>query len=118
MTKKEILLVYNQRKSIRQTAIATGVSEKTVKKVLVTYGVIDTPLIRRIAELRRIGLNQCQIAEMLGVSDSCVNENTPYDRGSYLTPSQTKNAIAIRECRKRKEKKHTARPGGHEAERK
>lgn len=80
-----------------------NISETVVHKVLVAYGVIDTPLTRRIAELRRIGLSQKHIAEMLDISTSSVNKNTPYDRGSYLTPSTSKNAERIRKCRAKKE---------------
>ena len=96
MTQKEILAEYNKRKSIRATAAALNISTDAVHKTLVGYGVIDTPLTRRIAELRRIGLNQKQIAEMLEISTSCVNKNTPYERGTYLIPSKTKNAEKLR----------------------
>lgn len=99
MTQKEILAEYNKRKSIRATAAALNISTDAVHKTLVGYGVIDTPLTRRIAELRRIGLSQKKIAEMLEISTSCVNKNTPYDRGSYLTPSKSKNAENIRKWR-------------------
>ena len=99
MTQKEILSEYNRRKSIRSTAMVLGISQCTVHKVLVGYGVIDTPLIRRISELRRIGMNQKQIAETIGISASCVNKNTPYERGSYLNPSATVNAERIRKSR-------------------
>lgn len=99
MTIKEILMDYNTTKSIRKTAQNLEVSECTVHKALVTYGVIDTPLTRRIAELRRIGQTQSQIAEMLHLSTSHVNKNTPYERGSYLQPSSTVNAQRIRKCR-------------------
>lgn len=102
MTQKEILSKYNRCKSIRKTAASLGVSTAAVHKTLVGYGVIDTPLTRRIAELRRVGLNQKQIAEMLEVSTSCVNKNTPYDRGSYLTPSKSKNAENIRKHRQKR----------------
>ena len=102
MTQKEILSEYNRCKSIRKTAALLDVSTAAVHKTLVGYGVIDTPLTRRIAELRRVGLNQKQIAEMLEISTSCVNKNTPYDRGSYLNPSKSKNAENIRKHRAKK----------------
>lgn len=102
MTQKEILAEYNKQKSIRATARVLGISTDAVYKTLVGYGVINTPTTRRIAELRRIGLNQKQIAEMLKVSTSCVNKNTPYDRGSYLTPSKSKNAENIRKHRQKR----------------
>lgn len=103
MTQKEILSEYNRTKSMRAVSKNLNISETVVHKVLVSYGVIDTPLTRRIAELRRIGLNQKQIAEMLGVSTSCVNKNTPYERGTYLNPSTSANAERIRKHRAKKE---------------
>lgn len=102
MTIKNILDVYNQKKSIRATARELSVSEGVVRKVLVTYRVIDTPLVRRIAELRAAGMPNKDIAELLGISDSCVDVNSPYSKGSYLNPSETVNAIRIREWRARK----------------
>lgn len=102
MNQKEILSEYNRTKSIKAVSRNLKISETVVHKVLVTYGVIDTPLTRRIAELRRVGLSQKHIAEMLGISTSSVNKNTPYERGSYLNPSTSKNAEQIRKCRARK----------------
>lgn len=102
MTLKEILDEYNRRKSIRATAQSLGVSQSTVRKVLVTYRVIETPLVRRIAELRAMGMPSNDIADMLHISKSCVAVNSPYSRGTYLIPSKTPNAVNIRKWRKRK----------------
>lgn len=99
MAQKEILAEYNRRKSIRATAQALQISDYTVHKVLVGYGVINTILTNRISELRRIGMNQKQIAEMLSISVSSVNRNTSYERGLYLNPSMTSNAVYMRKYR-------------------
>lgn len=102
MNQKDILSEYNRTKSIKAVSRNLKISETVVHKVLVAYGVIDTPLTRRIGELRRIGLSQKRIAEMLDISTSNVNKNTPYERGSYLNPSTSKNAEQIRKYRARK----------------
>ncbi len=102
MTQKEILDAYNRQKSIRATARDLGISEAAVRKVLVTYRVIDTPLVRRIAELRAAGMPNKDIAALLDISTNCVDVNSPYARGTYLKPSKTLNAERIRECRARK----------------
>lgn len=102
MTIKEILDEYNKRKSIKGTAKALDVSESVVRKTLITYRVIDSPLIQRISELRAAGMPGNAIAELLGVSESCVAANSPYERGTYLNPSQTQNSQRIRKCRERK----------------
>ena len=101
---KEILSEYNKRKSINATARSLNISTDAVRKTLVGYRVIDTPLTKRIAELRQIGMNQRQIAEMLEISTSTVCKNTPYDRGSYLNPSTSKNAEKLRTWRAKKRK--------------
>ena len=99
MTQKEILSEYNRTKSMKAVSRNLKISETVVHKVLVAYGVIDTSLTRRIAELRRVGLSQKRIAEILGISTSNVNKNTPYERGTYLNPSTSANAERIRKCR-------------------
>lgn len=101
MNQKEILSEYNKRKSINATARSLNISTDAVRKTLVGYGVIDTPLTKRIAELRRIGMNQRQIAETLGISTTSVCKNTPYDRGSYLNQSTSKNAEKLRKWREK-----------------
>lgn len=102
MTTKDILTEYNKRKSIRATAQELGISEGVVRKVLIGYGVISTPRTRRIMELSATGMPEKDIAELLGISLSCVNANTPYTKGTYLTPTKSRNAEAIKLCRERK----------------
>lgn len=103
MTIKDVLDIYNQEKSIRATARRLEISDGVVRKVLITYRVIDTPLVRRIAELRAAGMPSKDIAELLHVSTSCVDSNTPYSKGTYLNPSKTPNAVKLREWRKQKQ---------------
>lgn len=89
MEQKEILAEYNKKKNIFATAQALGVSTDAVRKTLIAYGVIETPLTRRIAEA-------------LGISTAHVCRNTPYDREPYLNPSTSKNAEKLRKWRKKK----------------
>ena len=109
MKLKDVLDEYNCQKSIRATAVRLNISESVVKKVLVTYRVIDTPLIRRIAELRAAGMPSNDIAKLLKISTSCVCVNSPYSRGTYLIPSKTPNSVNIRKWRKRKTDDETKR---------
>lgn len=104
MTIKEILDEYNQKKTIKGTAKSLGISDCVVRKTLITYRVIDSPRIQRIAELRAAGMPGNAIADILGVSRSCITSNSPYQRGTYLNPSQTPNAQRIRKCRGRRKK--------------
>lgn len=104
MTIDDVIIAYKQWGSIKETARRLEISEGVVRKCLVGCGIIDTPLTRRIAELQSQGVTQTDIAQAIGVSVSCVNANTPYDRGMMIEPSQTVNAQRIRKCREKKAK--------------
>lgn len=107
MTIDDVIIAYKQWDSIKETARRLEISEGVVRKCLVGCGIIDAPLTRRIAELRGQGSTQADIAQAIGVSVSCVNANTPYDRGMMIEPSQTVNAQRIRKSR---EKRKQAKP--------
>ena len=92
----------SEDKSLRRTAAALDLSEATTRKILITAGEYDSPRKREIDALRDAGMTVQQIADKLGVSDTAVDSFIPYKRGTYLIPSQTKNAAAIRRCRKAK----------------
>lgn len=89
-------------KSLRRTAAASDLSEAATRKILITAGEYDSPRKREIDALREAGMTVRQIADNLGVSDTAVDSFIPYKRGTYIIPSQTKNAAAIRRCRKAK----------------
>lgn len=102
MNQDDVLRAYNKHKAIKPTALELGCSTDVVRKWLITLGVIDSPLIRRIRELRLVGMPQKDIAAHLGISAACVGKNSPYEKGTYLNDNKTKNALAIQKCRKRK----------------
>lgn len=102
MKTEDVIAAYEKYESIKETARRLMVSESVVRKCLVSHGVINTPLTRKIAELQSQELAQAEIAQALGVSRSCVNANTPYARGMMIDPSQTVNAQRIRKCRANK----------------
>ena len=102
MTTEDVLMEYRKRLSIRETARALDVSGGVVRKCLITHGEIETAMTRRIGALLKEGRSQKEICGILGISYSCVNANSPYERGMQIEPSQTANAQRIRECRARK----------------
>ena len=104
MIRDEILKAYSKTKSMRKTAEIVNCSHTAVRKVLVGAGIISTPLTQRIAGLQAAGMSQKHIAELLGVSSSCVNANTPYQRGTYLDENKSVNALCIKAHRTKKEK--------------
>lgn len=103
MTTEDVVREYGRRQSIRATARELEISGATVRKCLITHGLLDTPRTRSVARLEAAGLTRREIADELHISASCVDSNAPYMRGTYLEPSRTKNAEAIRRCRAKKE---------------
>ena len=104
MKTEDVIAAYEKYESIKETARRIRVSESVVRKCLVSHGIINTPLTRKIAELQSQGLAQAEIAQAIAISRSCVNANTPYVRGMMIDPSQTVNAQRIRKYRKKKVK--------------
>lgn len=108
MIEQDILAKKRLGLSGKAIARELGVSECVVRKVLIGAGYIDTPRTRRVAELRRAGMPQEDIAELLHISVTCVGANLPYERGSYLNGNKSVNAMRIKKCRAKK----AAREGG------
>ena len=89
MTTEDVLMEYRKRLSIRETARELDTSEGAVRKCLITHGEIETAMTRRIGALLQEGRSQKEICGMLGISSSCVNANSPYERGIQIESSQT-----------------------------
>lgn len=102
MTYQTIVDTYLQEESVKMTAKVLNISEGVVRKVLVSYGIIDTELTRKIAALREEGLSSDDIAKQLEISKSWVSAHTPYSKGTYLVPSETENAVRLRAWREKK----------------
>lgn len=102
MTTGDVVMEYKKRLSIRETARELDISEGVVRKCLITHGEIETAMTQRIGALLQEGYSQKEICGILGISSSCVNANSPYERGMQIEPSQTANAQRIRACRERK----------------
>lgn len=99
MMHDDIIRSYRATKNQKQTAVNLGVSETTVFKVLLTAGIITSPLSERIKELKAAGMPEKDIADFLGISRSTVNKHTPYSRGTYLDKNKSINAVNIKKWR-------------------
>ena len=66
-----------------------GYIGRAVRKCLITHGEIETAMTRRIGALLQEGRSQKGDLRMLGISSSCVNANSPYERGIQIESSQT-----------------------------
>ena len=104
MNMEKIVSAYESEEGIRAASRKLDVSEVKIRKVLITMGVYETERTREIAKLWDQGLRYAEIAEVLGVSKSCVYANTPYEKGMYLGDNPTKNAIRVRRCKEKKKR--------------
>lgn len=102
MVYQQILDHYKICGSIKQTAAELQIGEPAVRKVLITEGIWTSPRIEMIMSLREAGLNDREIAEKLHISISCVNNNSPYSKGTYLEIEKSLNAQRIKKCREKK----------------
>ena len=60
-----------------------GITRAKVNKILITAGVIDSPLHRDIMALKADGYDNDEIASALGVSSTTVKINIPYEKVIY-----------------------------------
>lgn len=78
--------VYKETGSIRKTAVELGVNPGTATKLLISAGVYESSLYKKIKPLIEEGLSDEEIAETLGVDRSTVSYNRPYkQRGNNET---------------------------------
>ena len=71
---------YGRTGSLRKTAEEIGVHQSTVGKMLITAGVYESSLYKRIKPLLDEGLTDDEIAEKLGVTRGAVSYNRPYKK--------------------------------------
>ena len=78
-----------------------GITRAKVNKILITAGVIDSPLHRDIMELKEQGYETDDIAAALGVSAATVRINIPYEKVIYNGEEKSAGAVYVEEYRKR-----------------
>lgn len=71
---------YKNTGSLRKTAEEIGVHQSTVGKMLITAGVYESSLYKRIKPLLDEGFSDEEIAEKLGVTRGAVSYNRPYKK--------------------------------------
>lgn len=102
MTRKDVVRQYKKEKSIAKVAQVAGISPAKTRKILISEGVYECPLSKKIAEMRLEGLSKALICKRLGISANVYSANTPYEKGEYNSSSPSHNALKIRKCRERK----------------
>lgn len=77
------------------------ITRAKVNKILITAGVIDSPLHQDIMKLKERGYDTDDIASALGVSAATVKINTPYEKVIYNGEAKSTGASYVEEFRKR-----------------
>ena len=77
------------------------VTRAKINKILITAGVIDSPLHQDIMKLKEEGYNVSDIASMLGVSIATVKINMPYEKVIYNSETKSSGASYVENYRKR-----------------
>ena len=83
--RKEIINEYKENKNISYIA--------NTLQILITEGLLTSPVIVRIKQLMDQGLNKQDICTMLSISSSTYNDNVGYSKCIYHSENRSKQAI-------------------------
>jgi hypothetical protein len=100
-TEKDIVATYVATGSLKATAKQIGLSEATVRKVLITSGEYTSPRADEINQMVDAGLSIKEVAGRLSCTVAAVQAFLPYSRGSYMIGEKTENAKHIADWRKK-----------------
>lgn len=101
--KEQILDLYRVHQSINKTAQILGISQATVRRVLVEGNLYQNRTSRYVLRLYRAGFSISEIQDIMQVSRNAVISYLPYTRGYRLTAHKSANAIRIARTRARKQ---------------
>ena len=90
---KKVHDVYLSNNSIKKTSCILDISRSKVKKILISIGLYESNISNSIVELKNKGYKKDEICELLKISPSFYNENTPYDKCLYNQNERSKTAI-------------------------
>lgn len=103
MIAQKIIDLYEQTESIKATAAISGLSPQKVRRILITAGQWTSPIANKINQLYAHGKSISQIASALDIKEKTVIGYLPYSKGMYHADAPTKNALAIRRHRERRQ---------------
>ena len=79
----EVIKEYGRLGSIRATASSLEISQKKVRKILITTGKIEYDRTQQALVLLKYGKTLSEVACSLGISEKVLNNYLPYSRGEY-----------------------------------
>ena len=86
-------------RSVNDTAAHFNITRGKVTKMLITMGVLSTPLSKEAQKLRGQGMSVKEIAKELGVSVGAVSSNLPYENEIHGGTEVSDHAREMREYR-------------------
>lgn len=100
---QELLSDESGRTPLNVLAEEFSLSSLKVRKLLVTAGVYDTPICRRVQELYAVGKTVKEIQHLTGLSAASVSGYLPYRKTVYKLEDRTVLAERLQRYRKRKQ---------------
>ena len=100
---QELLSDENGRTPLNVLAEEFSISALKVRKLLVTAGVYDTPICRRIQDFYAAGRTAKEIQQLTGLSAASISGYLPYRKTIYKLEDRTVLAERLQRYRKRKQ---------------
>lgn len=105
MTHQDIISIYHETESAKETARISGLSPQKVRRILITAGEWSSPRTDEITRLWESGKTVAEISALLGIAPKTVAGHLPYRKGEYKGNNPSGNALNIRRYRERKRNK-------------
>lgn len=100
-TIEKVASVYEKTGSISETALQSELSRTKVRKILITEGLWSSGRSRQIQELSERGKTSSEIAQILDISVTMVQNYRPYEKGLYYESSKSGTAVRSEKYRER-----------------
>ncbi len=113
---QQVIASYKDNLNVLKTSKMHQISRSKVRKILISEGFIDSPLIGNIERLLQEGKSKNQICILLKISSSTFNDNVAYNKGIYHRKERSKQALRserfrIKELRAIKRNKNLMKEG-------
>ncbi len=98
--------LYKKGLSLKQISRELNISEQKARKILITVGLWSSETYKKVAALAK---ERCSIDKIMAdthLTRNAVLSYMPYDRGMQNAENPTANALRIRKCREKKERKN------------
>lgn len=98
----DVVAVYEECQSVKQTAKRLGASTYSITRILISCGIQVSEKSERVAHLRQMGLSDNEICARLHMTHKALERYCPYQHGGYVFGAKTPNALRIAKWRSQK----------------